>query len=361
MYNASFPEFVVRHKSHVWALRSVYNDAAPIHRRLPPKILLEVFANFRHDGTRHGPPALRVCHYWHTLLQRTPQLWQSLLRQEFLVKQDSQWKARRFAAALSRSAPLDLSLHIRGIDHAVLDVLAPYSCRFASMIFRTQGFSYEVHEPLDRLLRLDMPILRCLDICRWPFSTRITKSSTVFFLFPRLQTLRIADIYTVPPEVQLIPLRHLELANCWESVGPSKVPMSVHTLLAVIRNCPNLETLRVEGSLPLNTRSDSEAPVNISRLRRLTLQETPLESTLTLLSYLVLPLTTALNVKPFLAHEMDPLLLSTSIVTPLGLPPIAEVALHLKSTMAKNDVTWETQGDGSRRSEPAIALPSDPV
>ena len=304
LYNASLHEFVVRHKSNMWALRSIYNDAAPIHRYLPPELLLEVFANLRHDGTRYGPPALRVCHYWHVLLRRTPQLWQTLLNREFQVRQSSPWKAQQFAVALPRSAPLELSIRLRSIDHAVVDVLAPYSRRITSISFLTMGYSNEL-KPLDRLLQLDMPMLRCLDLRRWPYSSSAgysgTSSSHVF-LFPHLQSLRLGSIILGPPETPHTSLRNLELIHCWESfivTSSSHVSMSLRTLLTILRSCPNLETLRVEGKLLRDTQQGLESAVNVSRMRHLFLRLNSTELTRALLSYLVLPSTTAL----YLEHD----------------------------------------------------------
>ncbi|KAI1796881.1 hypothetical protein LXA43DRAFT_492062 [Ganoderma leucocontextum] len=354
LYNGSLHGFVIRHKSHIRALRSIYNGAVPIHRRLPPEILLEVFANFHHDGTRREHAAFRVCHYWRTLLQRTPQLWQALLSQEFSVTWDPQWKFNRFAAAFSRSAPLDLSLCLRGIDDATVDVLAAHSRRLTSMTFRNTGYR-DKWDTLERFLQLDMPMLRCLDIRR-SFSGKVTGTRAArFFAFPHLETLRVASACLGPLETPYTSLKHLELRDCRGCVAPNapflvKVPIDLHTLLANIRNCPNLETLCVAGPLRPNTWPDPESPVDVPRLRHLTLQLPP-DSTLALLSCLILPLTTVLDLEPLLVNDV-PLPLSTSIVTPLHRPPVAEVTIHLKSTNskydAKNAATWEAQGDGSR-------------
>ena len=353
LYNASLHEFVVRHKSNMWALRSIYNDAAPIHRYLPPELLLEVFANLRHDGTHYGPSALRVCHYWHVLLQRTPQLWQTLLKQQFRAGEDPQWKAKRFAAAVSRSAPLDLSLRLRSINHAVVDILAPHSRRITSMTLQPLRRSHEF-EPFYRFLQLDMPMLRCFDIYSWLHYGKTTGiSADHFFTFSRLQTLHLVGMHLGPPETPHTLLRHLKLTSCLEfipsnssSPARSTTPMSMHTLLAITRNCPNLQTLLVKGRFSRDMPwRDTGLPVNTSKLSHLTLQFHPPAAIPAFLSCLILPLTTVLDLEPVLTFTENQLLLSTSVVTPLGRPPVAELSMHIKASFMTNSTTWETQGD----------------
>ncbi|KAI1792692.1 hypothetical protein LXA43DRAFT_1093338 [Ganoderma leucocontextum] len=351
MYNASFHESIVQLKSNMCALRSTYNDAAPIHRSLPPEILLEIFANFHHDGTRRGHAASRVCHYWHPLLQHTAPFWRSLLGQEFLGEWEPPWKADRFRVAFFKSAPLDLSLCLRGIHPATVDILSSHSRRISSVAIQVIEYSGQ-GEPLHRFLQLDMPILRELEVRHGCFASYRAFSHIARFklsAFPHLRTLRLSSIYFEPAEASHTELRHLELKDCLGPVGSaSHTDLDLQTILDTIRNCPNLETLRIAGWSP-NTLSDLDAPVDVPRLRHIILRISS-GSTRAFLSRLVLPLTTLLDLEPCFpyAHDLLPLPLSTSLVTPLDRPPVAEVAMHLKFGYHKNTATWKAQGAGSR-------------
>ncbi|KAM5532594.1 hypothetical protein V8D89_013720 [Ganoderma adspersum] len=83
-------------------------------------------------------------------------------------------------------------------------------------------------------------------------------------------------------------------------------------------------------------------------MRHLFLRLNPTELTLALLSCLVLPSTTALDLEHDQVRAEETLPISTSVVTSLGQPPTAEVALRLKSTHVKDTATWEAEGDETR-------------
>ena len=360
MNNASLYESVVRLKSNIFALRSVYNDAAPLHRRLPREILLEIFANFHHDGTRRGHPAFRVCHSWHALLQHSPQLWKTLLDQELLVKWEPQWKINRFKAAFLKSIPLNLHLCLRGIDRTTVDIIAPHMHRISSITIHVVARDIRRQwEALDLFLsHLDGP-LRELEI-RTAFEAFYIATSKAhiirFSAFQHLHTLRLSHIYCEPPQTLHTALRHLEMNCCWgvehSLFDDPSVNIDLPTILAIIKKCPNLETLRITG-WPPNTLSNLDSPVDVPRLRHIFLQISP-ESTAAFLLHLILPSTVLLDLEPRYTFRDDllPLPLSTGLVSTLGRPPVAEVAMDLKFLFnrhrPKNVATWEARGDGSR-------------
>ncbi|PIL27009.1 hypothetical protein GSI_10148 [Ganoderma sinense ZZ0214-1] len=73
---------ISKNKSHMRALHTAYNDAAPIHRRLPPEVLVEVFSRVQPVVTvvrRLRIPLLGICRYWRRLLFITPRFWANIL------------------------------------------------------------------------------------------------------------------------------------------------------------------------------------------------------------------------------------------------------------------------------------------
>ena len=113
--NRRLAKAVPNNKSHMRALRSVYNDAAPINRHLLPEILMEIFSHV-HPAVvpRSHIPVLRVCLYWRWLLFRTSVFWDNLLSLPTWNGWNSKYQMGPFQAALARSAYASL-LPIRPI------------------------------------------------------------------------------------------------------------------------------------------------------------------------------------------------------------------------------------------------------
>ena len=65
-YGAAARNAISKHNSYIRALRSVYNDVAPVNQRLPSEVLMEVFSYINPAVTAHPlarVSVLRVCGY----------------------------------------------------------------------------------------------------------------------------------------------------------------------------------------------------------------------------------------------------------------------------------------------------------
>ena len=117
-------EVLSKNKSHIRALRSVYNDAAPINQHLLPELLMEIFSHV-HPAVvpRSHIPVLRVCRYWRRLLFRTSEFWDNLLSLPTWDGWNSKYHIGPFRAALARSAYASLSLSVPYYIQAIASTL----------------------------------------------------------------------------------------------------------------------------------------------------------------------------------------------------------------------------------------------
>ncbi|KAI0822062.1 hypothetical protein BC628DRAFT_718792 [Trametes gibbosa] len=66
------------YEAYLCTMRVLYNAAAPINQRLPPEILNHIFSSVFPDRLAEIR-LMHVCHYWRTLLARTPEYWVDML------------------------------------------------------------------------------------------------------------------------------------------------------------------------------------------------------------------------------------------------------------------------------------------
>ena len=256
------------------------------------------------------------------------------------------WKIARFRTAFVKSAPLDLSLRLRGIVPATVDIFVPHVRRISSITIRVVGYPEE-WEALDRFLQLDVTKLRELEVrlglMGWYRTTSI--HTVPFPVLPHLHALRLSYMPVQIMTVSAPSLRHLELKDCLGSSNPRC--LDLRTILAIIRNSPNLETIFIM-SLSKNTLSDLESSVDLPRLRHV-IPRLSSESTRALLSYLVLPWTTFLDLRPRITYVPHiPLPLSSGLVAPPGRPAATEVAMNLQFTYRHTIAIWEARGGETR-------------
>ena len=358
-YGPAARNTISKNKSHIRALRSTYNNAAPIHRCLPPEVLMEVFSHI-HPAMmpRLGVPVLRVCRYWRRLLFRTPRFWVNLLNLPTWEAWNPKHDMDRFGAALSRSAPESLELSVPYYSQSIVDTLAPHASRLSS--FKAGPTLYDrIEQRMPCLVHLPIS-----GIPRFPKPTLIFR----FSLYPNIQSLDLQHTYFFLPVILYPSLRHLRLDHC--AGRPSSSTDGFGPRLRDVRNAlqyfPNLETLSLTCSL---SGEDPHAParslplsplaktVHLSRLRHLELKDVP-DCIHQLLSHLAFPSSTSLALEPTYAGDFFSAL-STAIPLSPGFDhspaPHAdsELSLHLVFRGPHDErlkfARWETRGGAGVR------------
>ena len=372
-YGASARHAISKNKSHSRAIRIAYNDAAPIHRRLPPEVLIDIFSHLDPVVTpRRHVPILGVCSYWRRLLLRTPQFWAKILS----LPTWKSWYPRYhrsldlFEVAMVRSAPQSLTLSIPSCDSYIADTLASHAIRISSL--KVGPTWYDLGN-IAQVLEQRMPLLACLSILHqrswWKNASTFALN---FPIYPNIQTLEFDDTYFHTPVAPYTSLRHLKLKHCAirpppGTEGSVRALCAVHNALGLF---PNLETLSLVYSL-----SDDDprrilraAPVlksetiHLPRLRHLELEDIPAYAH-QFLSHLTFPAITSDVLEPAYAHDLSGRTLAVPLLPDINAfpTPTAELSLCLYSRPARSGdeyiARWEMlTGDGVRAVR--ITLPS---
>ncbi|KAM5543952.1 hypothetical protein V8D89_002569 [Ganoderma adspersum] len=339
LYGAVAREAIFTTKSHIRALRSAYNDAAPINRHLLPELLIEVFSHV-HPAVMPRPlariPVLRVCRYWRKLLFRTPQFWANILSLPSWRSWNPKYHMGRFSAALARSVPQNLTLSLPYCDRTIASVLMPHTNRLSSLkVGPTLQCVNDIAQILDQLEY--MPHLTHLAILRYSWYDSHLTFILNFSRYPNMQALELERTYIFTPVAPYASLSHLKLTQCairHPSTTASRVP-ALCTMLSALELFPNLNTLSMAHSLSdddrhglVPTLPELTKTVRLPRLRLLEITDIPAYIP-HFLSQLVLPPTTSLS--------------------PATSPPHAELSLHLDFRSWDNGlVRWETHGAGVR-------------
>ena len=371
-YGASARSAISKNKSHSRAIRIAYNDAAPIHRRLPPEVLIEIFSHLDPVVTpRRHVPILGVCSYWRRLLLRTPQFWAKILS----LPTWKSWYPRYyrsldlFEVAMVRSAPQSLTLSIPSCDSYIADTLASHAIRISSL--KVGPTWYDLGN-IAQVLEQRMPLLACLSILHqrswWKNASTFALN---FPIYPNIQTLEFDDTYFHTPVAPYTSLRHLKLKHCAirpppGTEGSVRALCAVHNALGLF---PNLETLSLVYSLSdddphgnLRALPELESKtIHLPGLRHLELEDIPAYVHL-FLSHLVFPATTSLVLEPAYARDFSiwsPAVPLFPDINPFP-TPTAELSLCLYSHRVRNVkeylARWETHGASVRPVR--VTLPS---
>ncbi|KAI1792279.1 hypothetical protein LXA43DRAFT_351954 [Ganoderma leucocontextum] len=339
LYGSTACNLVYKTKSHIRALRSAYNYAAPINHHLPPEVLMEIFSNVHPTVVprQRSVPVLRVCRYWRKLVLKTPQFWANLLS---LPIWDS-WDMCRIRVAVARSAPQSLTVSVPYHKPSVVDILVPHASRFSSLEFPLFETKY-----LSRILEQDMPRLRHLAICSCP---NLTLS---FPRYPNIRSLQLERTKFYHPIAPCTSLRHLKL-KCCNIHPPSSGSVSLVSVHDTLDLFPNLETLYM--AYGLSHEPELMKTIHLPRLRRLEVVDVDIYF-LKFLSHLVFPSTTSLVLK-LLAPIQGPLEAPVFPGINPSHAPDAELSFTLDFLSLNRFTYWETHGEGVRPIRIAVAGP----
>ncbi|KAM5543947.1 hypothetical protein V8D89_002564 [Ganoderma adspersum] len=342
---------IAEYESRICALRSARNDAAPIHRFLPPELLLEIFANLLPTQTRrrHGLPVLRVCRRWRTLVLDTPQFWVNLIGQPLDATPGSRFRLElaRLKFAIARSAALKLTLSWRGCNATAVDLFLPYTHRISSFI---ATFSNQDNVYLSRFIESEYPFLEHLSLTyNYPAFGPI---AVCVSRFPRLRALQLIRSPILIPTTQCV-LQELDLlqVSFRDTSDPHTARHDVGPILDLLNSTKCLETLCITDSLPEGIRgtslSASRRTVRLPLLRTLAVRDDP-RLIRVFFAYLEFPSTTTLSVE-IQTQRADGSTIVMPFPSSLNTIPAddADVSLVLKldsSAMAH----WETYVNGSQ-------------
>ncbi|PIL27003.1 hypothetical protein GSI_10142 [Ganoderma sinense ZZ0214-1] len=365
-YGAVARNAISKNKSHIRAIRTAYNDAAPIHRYFPPEVLIEVFSHV-HPATlmpRPRVPVLGVCRYWRRLLLHTPRFWANLLSLPSWKSWNTKYHDHvgRFGAAMALSAPQRLTISIPYCFAFIADILASHAARLSSL--RVGRTLYDVAS-VAQVLEQDMPLLTHLAILYQPCFGKVPTFTLNLSSYPKLRILEFEGAHFYTPGAPCTSLRHLKLKHC--TIQPPPSDSTLRSLCAVhnaLRLFPNLETLSLVHSLSeddpygyLRPLPELTETIHLPCLRHLELEDIPPSISL-FLSHLMFPSTTALVLEPtdILPWSRRPL--SSPFfpgINPSPSDPSAErnaelnLCLYLRGARDDEKVArWETRGDGVR-------------
>ncbi|KAM5537561.1 hypothetical protein V8D89_008774 [Ganoderma adspersum] len=334
---------ISKNKSHIRAIRTAYNDAAPINQHLPPEVLMEVFS-LVHPAVvpRSHVPVLRVCRYWRRLLFRTPQFWTNLLSLPTWEAWNPKHHMGRFRAVLERSAPQSLVLSVPYCSQVLVDMLPPHGGRISSSNVGPTLFNVEeIGHPRVKQ-RLYCVTHRPFLHSEWRRTSALTFD---FSPFPNVRSLELQHTYFHTPTALCLSLCHLKLDHC--AARPSFTAGDVPAMCAVhntLESFPNLETLSLtcclseEGpvipgeilSVPGLTKT-----VHLTRLRHLELKDLSAHIS-HFASHLVFPSTTSIVLEPSYVGDL------AGISTTLSL----HLVFQGRYDESEKFVRWETHGAG---------------
>ncbi|PIL27007.1 hypothetical protein GSI_10146 [Ganoderma sinense ZZ0214-1] len=356
-YGAAARNAISKNKSHIRALRAAYNDAAPIHRHLPPEVLMEIFSHVDPVVAmmpRPWVPLLRICRYWRRLLFRTAQFWANLLSLPIWTASILRRHMQRFRTALARSGHESLTLSVPYYSQGIVDILMPHASRLSSfdagpsLLLDPEEMA---HNKIGQELLCVSHHPTNMDVNMW----RTSPLTFSFTLFLNLCSLQLQHTYFDSPAAPYLSLCHLKLDHC--TVRPSSSTGRVPTLCAIhdtLDLFPNLETLSltcclseknpgtVSGMLPVPGVTKT---IHLPRLRHLELEDV-CGHIPRFLSHVAFPPTAALALCPLRTH--DP---TVQLFTGVDLSPAPHAALHLEIRGVFGRIyhaCYETRGNGVR-------------
>ncbi|KAI1792305.1 hypothetical protein LXA43DRAFT_353080 [Ganoderma leucocontextum] len=348
---------IAEYESRIYALRSARNDAVPIHRFLPPELVLEIFANLLPTPTRrrHGLHVLRVCRRWRILVLDTPQFWVNLIGQQLEATKLPRLELGLLKFAIARSATLKFTLSWRGCGATAVDLFLPYTPRICSL---NATFSNQDNSHMARFLESGLPFLEHLALTynhRWlgtdpaisisPIAVRVSQ-------FPRLQALHLVRSPLLVPKTPSL-LRELDLLHVSpRSPGdPSAARRDIAHILDVLSFTKRLETLRLRYSLPedileTSLSTSSRRIVQLPLLHTLVVRDNP-RSVRVFLAYVELPPTTRLEVEIYTQRT------DGTIIMPfppgLNTAPADDASVGLVLRLDSSAVShWETHVNGAQ-------------
>ncbi|KAI0806789.1 hypothetical protein C8Q74DRAFT_13249 [Fomes fomentarius] len=257
-------EKLEEYAKRIRGIKTLYNAAAPINRTLPAEMLMEVFSKLRpgEPGAKRVLSCLHVCRLWRLLLLRTPDFWVEFLKRPRHI---SDLKTLEIHIGLTRTLPITLVFH--GFPSYILPKLYPHAHRLAMLVVRIRVLADA--ESLDTLMKGCTPSLRSLSVMHDSFCAMNKPPFISLHLehLPQLRSLRHPCQFLAIASIAS-QLRHLALFRCSCSTCYALHRTSTDSLPQILERCILLESLRVQGAIPLFP-EHRERPVHLPALREL--------------------------------------------------------------------------------------------
>ncbi|OSD01058.1 hypothetical protein PYCCODRAFT_1478819 [Trametes coccinea BRFM310] len=230
-------------------LNERYNAASLIYRRLPPEILLQIFAHVR-PSRRRDIRLAHVSRAWRSLLLDCP-FWADMLR--FVVPSRKRPRPTSwFLTFLQRAARNLFSMKLPLFSSVVLDAVGPYLSKVTKLdvvIPPAEVVS------LFQMLQYGLPFLQSLSIQHLTYGTRTdvdpvhleSSLRSAHFTFDHLLSLRtlLVASWFFYPGMNLPGLRQLHVIDCQCGSHVCASMSDPAKTLAFLRNCPRLELLEL--------------------------------------------------------------------------------------------------------------------
>ncbi|CDO77425.1 hypothetical protein BN946_scf184857.g32 [Trametes cinnabarina] len=276
----------------VRVLSERYNAASLIYRRLPPEILLRIFAYVTPSGS-HDIMLAHVSRAWRSILLSCPSFWSKMLPYAVpctLRPRPTKW----FRTFLQRSALSPFSLKLPYLDSAVFAEVV--SCLSQITKLTVQIPRSEVNT-LCKMLQHGLPALRSLSIGHVPYVTvqdaEITQPEDLAqFSFDHLRSLRTlrAPSWFFHSGMDFPGLQILEIKRCDCAGRVCRGTSDPGNTVNFLRRCHCLKTLELQEDItPQSSDSPSEEPVVLNKLSRFILKLDSADAVSRALRFVVYP------------------------------------------------------------------------
>ncbi len=269
------------------SLRSVCNAMAPINRKLPFEVLMEVFSHLEPSFQRQGQlNFLHVCRLWRHLLIRSATFWVRVVRGFRFpqkIRSDGVALFQSFLR-LTRDSPLEMTLDY--VDPAIARTLVPCASRIVSLAISIypEGMNH-VYAWLEQE---SLPLLECLDMShRLRPGDRVPSHPKLVLhrgRFPRLRSFRHPigpmDVSSLADQLQYIAL--FECRSCHSF--PERLLPSLTAML--LERCASLHTFCLELDSTFVLRTADNRIFSLPSLRLLRIRHS---HTSDFLTHLALP------------------------------------------------------------------------
>ncbi|KAF7360993.1 F-box domain-containing protein [Mycena sanguinolenta] len=284
------------HYAQIALLKAKRNAIAPI-RRLPNELMIRILTIVAVESDTlfdlRWTKLMYVCRHWHGLALAAQPLWAFV---------DIQWRGglERLYGQLDRSgaAPLTLKMDLDKSTPYYLEIILEHSERIREL--QLGGESQQVYKLIGRLTSYKFPILSSLslDASRHldQLQEDIVRDIPEAILCGGLPSLRELKLDSIGfPWTSLSGLTILALTSCLDSSATSA--RTFHGLLDMLSSCPQLQTLRLEITIPPPLPDQLYATVELSALAWLFLRERVVSCEM-LLNHLRIPPTAAIQLLP---------------------------------------------------------------
>ncbi|KAI0735576.1 hypothetical protein C8Q76DRAFT_712861 [Earliella scabrosa] len=302
------------HEEYGRLLRTLSNTRAPIHRYLPPELIMEIFGRIDPEHRRELN-LLHVCRIWRELLLKTAEFWVDMVRHpvDHLKLGSSSPETGHlpcFKLALVQSSPRNISLDITNFTTHSAHLLAPHSRRITSLTVQLRPADAQhlfdmMRDGMPRLHTLSIvhrrdPRLRTNDVATLSHNLWKELQSLQYShdALPVLRDLHIPAMLVVPclavPSLRTLTVGCHKCGGCRIESGPH----TLDTILPFLERCPQLETLQfLSATEPTPGRAHSRLdPAALPHLRQLGFTAGVLWVS-ELLSKLVFPSTTVMKLR----------------------------------------------------------------